>query len=64
MPIDSFSESIGLYGFRRVRAAVPWSLDSSVGQITKPRYQVKQQSAIAQDWRTPAANPKLKPEEV
>ena len=41
MPIDSFSESIGLYGFRRVRAAVPWSLDSSVAQTTKPQFEVK-----------------------
>ena len=29
---------------RRVRAAVPWSLDSSVAQTTKPRYQVKQRA--------------------
>ena len=36
--------AVWLFGFRRVRAAVPWSLDSSVAQITKPRYQVKQQS--------------------
>jgi hypothetical protein len=26
---------------RRVRAAVPWSLDSSFAQTTKPRYEVK-----------------------
>ena len=27
----------GFFVVRRVRAAVPWSLDSSVAQTTKPR---------------------------
>ena len=29
---------------RRVRAAVPWSLDSSVAQTTKPRFEVKKRA--------------------
>ncbi len=28
--------AVWLFGFRRVRAAVPWSLDSSFAQTTKP----------------------------
>ena len=36
--------AVRLFGFRRVRAAVPWSLDSSFAQITKPHDQVKQQA--------------------
>jgi len=29
---------------RRVRAAVPWSLDSSVAQTTKPQFEVKKRA--------------------